>query len=277
MFILFDIGGTKIRVAAANREGIIGEPMIMQTPANFDKGMELLTQTVHSFSTGEKITAMVGGVAGSFDRGHTTLVSGPNIASWIGKPIKKLFEDAFQASVYLENDAALAGLGEAVVGAGKDYEIVGYMTVSTGVGGARITNKKIDKHVFGFEPGFQIIDFDGSSCSRCSKRHLGAHISGKGVEEHYGIKGEHITDPNVWEDITRAFAVGLANTILHWSPDIMVLGGSMMKDISLDRVRELVKDYVRVYPELPAIERAALGDTGGLEGALQIARELDMV
>ena len=181
MFLLFDIGGTKIRVAVANAKGIIGEPVIMQTPANFDKGMELLTQTARFLCAEEKITAVVGGVAGSFDRGHTALVSGSNIASWIGKPIKKLFEDAFQALVYLENDAALAGLGEAVIGAGKDYEIVGYMTVSTGVGGARITNKAIDRHVFGFEPAFQIIDFDGSSCSRCSKRHLGAHISGKGV------------------------------------------------------------------------------------------------
>lgn len=272
MFLLFDVGGTKTRMVVADDRGIKGEAVIIPTPKDFEKGMAHIVDTAHFLCAGEKITAMVGGLAGALDRSHTMLVSGLNIMSWVGKPVKKLLEEAIQAPVSLENDAALAGLGEAVCGAGKDREIVGYITVSTGMGGARITNKIIDRHVFGFEPGYQIVDADGSLCTRCTRRDLAAHISGHGIEEHYGKRPEEITDPLVWEGVASALAVGLTNTILHWSPDIMVLGGSMMRDISIERVREIVRELLHVYPEIPAIERAQLGDIGGLEGALQIAR-----
>lgn len=272
MFLLFDVGGTKIRVAVADDHGIKGNVMIIPTPTDFEKCIAHIVDTARTLSQGEKITQVVGGLAGALDRGHTTLVFGGNVVSWVGKPVKKLLEEALQAPVLLENDAALAGLGEAVLGAGKDKEIVGYITVSTGVGGARITNKIIDRHVFGFEPGYQIVDADGSLCTRCTRRDLAAHISGRGIEEHYGKKPEDITDPLVWEGIASVLAVGLTNTILHWSPDIMVLGGSVMRDIPIERVRELVRELLHVYPEIPLIERAQLGDRGGLEGALQIAR-----
>src|SRR6185436_9338463 len=51
----------------------------------------------------------------------------------------------FNCPVYLENDAALCGLGEASVGAGQGSKIMVYLTISTGVGGARIVGGKIDR------------------------------------------------------------------------------------------------------------------------------------
>lgn len=274
MFFLFDVGGTKIRMAGADSNGFVGEPVIAATPKDFDAGVRLLKETYQTVCKSQSPVAVIGGLAGSYDRGHTTLVSGSNIASWVGKPVKEILEHELAAKVTLENDAALAGLGEAVMGAGKDFEIVGYMTVSTGVGGARITNKTIDRHVFGFEPGFQIVDMDRSLCSRCTRPDLSAHISGRGIEDHYGRRAETITDASVWEGVAAALAVGLTNTILHWSPDVMVLGGSVMQSVSIERVRELVKEFLHVYAEIPPIERAQLGDVGGLQGALQIARTL---
>ena len=275
MFILFDVGGTKIRVGIARDNGGIADSVIVPTPAGYDEGLIAIRDAARSLGAEKNITAVVGGIAGAFDRDHETLVGAINIKQWEQKPVKRDLQELFKAPVVLENDAALAGLGEAVAGAGKDYDIVAYITVSTGMGGARITKKTIDAHVFGFEPGFQIIDADGSSCGTCRHRHLGVHISGRGIETHYGRKGEEINDPVVWEDVTRQLSVGLLNTIYHWSPEILILGGSVMQRISLDRLREAMKERVRVYPELPVIERAALGELGGLEGALHIARNLD--
>lgn len=274
MFLLFDVGGTKMRMAIADDGGIKGKAVIIPTPTDFEQCLALIVDTAQSLAQGEEITRVVGGLAGALDRAHTMLVAGSNIWPWVGKPVKDMLAKEFNAPVHLENDAALAGLGEATVGAGKDYPIVGYITVSTGVGGARITNKTIDAHVFGFEPGYQIVDADGSLCTRCAKRNLEAHISGRGIEDHYGKKPEDIHDKNVWEGVASALAVGLTNTIVHWSPDIMVLGGSVMKAISIERVREVVGELLHVYPEIPAIERAQLGDIGGLMGALQIARQI---
>ena len=277
MFILFDVGGTKTRVGIAQDDGGIADSVIVPTPVGYGEGLIAIRETARSLGAEKNITAVVGGIAGAFDRKHETLVSAINIKQWEQKPVKRDLQELFKAPVVLENDAALAGLGEAVTGAGKDYDIVGYITVSTGMGGARITKKTIDAHAFGFEPGFQIIDADGSSCGTCHHRHLGAHISGRGIETHYGRKGEEIADPAVWEDLTRALSVGLLNTIYHWSPEILILGGSVMQRISIDRLRELMKERLRIYPELPVIKRAALGELGGLEGALHIARTFDII
>ncbi len=274
MFILFDVGGTKIRIAAADKNGFIGDPVIVTTPSDFDEGMAVIIDTALILSKGEKIAAVVGGLAGLLDRGHTMLVHGANIGSWTGKPIKALLEKSLNAPAMLENDAALAGLGESVAGAGKGYEIVGYITVSTGVGGARITNKMIDRHAFGFEPGYQIIDADGTLCTRCVSRDLQAHISGKGIEEHTGRKAEEATDQAIWEDVARHLSFGLTNTIVHWSPDVIVLGGSVMQSVSIERVNELVKENLHMYPEIPPIVRAQLGDIGGLHGALHVVRTI---
>lgn len=268
MFAVFDVGGTYTRVAVGDNQKIISDIVISPTPMEFDKGLSLIVDVVRTLSQGKKIRAAVGGLAGILDCDHTMVTYG----LWEKKSIKKILEHELQMPVYLENDAALAGLGEAVMGAGKDYMIVGYITVSTDVGGARITHKKIDPGVFGFEPGHQIVDASLSLCKRCTSHTLSAHISGKSIEEHYGCKAEEITDATIWEGVASALAVGLVNTIVHWSPDIMVLGGSVMKRISIERVRTLVGQLLPIYPELPHIERAQLGHVSGLQGALQIAR-----
>lgn len=81
--------------------------------------------------------------------------------------------------MFLANDADLVGLGEAVYGAGKGYKVVAYFTVSTGVGGARIVNKRIDKGVFSFEPGWQYVYGQGlNSCNRQMYDFLEFFVSG---------------------------------------------------------------------------------------------------
>ena len=50
--------------------------------------------------------------------------------------------------VFLENDANLAGLAEAVVGEGKDYRYVQFLTVSTGLGSGQVIDKKIYNYTF---------------------------------------------------------------------------------------------------------------------------------
>ncbi len=270
MFILFDVGGTKIRVAAGDSNGF-SNPIIIPTPVSFEDGFQSLVAVARRCAGNQAVTRIAGGFAGVLDRSHDKLVHG----LWAGNPIRSMLEKEFNAPVRLENDAALAALGEAVEGAGKDHGIVGYVTVSTGVGGARIIDKVIDRYAFGSEPGYQTVTGGRPICGQCKESNLQAHISGKGIEAHYGRKPEEIKDPAVWEDVARYLALGLANTILHWSPDVMVLGGSVMRDIPIERVRELLKDLLYVYPEIPAIKRAALGDIGGLYGALALVCQME--
>ncbi|OGZ04941.1 MAG: hypothetical protein A2845_04370 [Candidatus Lloydbacteria bacterium RIFCSPHIGHO2_01_FULL_49_22] len=278
MFILFDIGGTNMRVALSKDGETFGEPKIVETPKDFDAGMLMLKSLSAELLNGEKLIAAGGGIAGTLSRDKTKFLNGPHLQGWNGKPIKAALEQSFGVPTFIENDTAIVGLGEAVAGAGRGYPIVVYMTVSTGVGGVRIVNQSIDISAIGFEPGHQIIDADGSLCkvSVCGTGlDFESQISGSAVTARYGKKPFEITDEVFWEEMARLLAYGLNNTIVHWSPDIVVLGGSMMKKIGIpvDRVRAHLKGILNIYPELPKIEHSELGDIGGLHGALHFVKQ----
>lgn len=273
MYLLLDVGGTKTRISVSVEGRTLAPPLIIPTCADANKGIEEIRQHAQALTKGERVQRVVAGFAGTFDRDRTRLLHATNIRGWEEIPLKEKLTSAFGVPVELENDSALAALGEAVFGAGVGERIVGYVTVSTGVGGARVTDGRIDPTVYGFEPGYQIINAGKGICVACKKNHLGAHISGASIAEHQGRAGEHIDDPMVWEDITRMLALGLANTIVHWSPDIMVLGGSVMGRIDLERLRNYLQETLTIYPELPRMSRAVLGDTAGLWGALALLEQ----
>lgn len=263
MYLVFDIGGTSTRFAASKDGEHLSRPAQCDTPKNFEEAMELFRKTALEVAGGERIRAAAGG-ARALDKTKKKLRAQPHFPLWVEEPLEEELSKAFGADVHLENDAALAGLGEAVYGAGKGFDIVAYLTVSTGVGGARITEGAIDKAAQGFEPGNQVI-------SEKEPFYLEAYISGTAFEKRYGKKPREVTDPAAWDEAARILARGLANSIVHWSPDIVVLGGSMILGdpaISLDATETYLKEVLKVFPELPPLKKAELGDAAGLWGAL---------
>ncbi len=276
MLLLFDIGATKTRLAVSEDGENFGVPKILQTPKDFDTGVELIKTEVFNLCEGREIKMAAGGVKGALDKEKSRLLSAPILTDWINKPLKENLSKILGAPVFLQNDSAMVGLGEAVYGVGAGYKIVAYITISTGVGGARIVSGKIDENSFGFEPGHQIINFGGPDCSYChSPGHLEEYISGAAFERRYGKKPYEITDAGIWDETAKLLAYGLNNTIVHWSPDIVVLGGSMMKEIGIpvERVCFHLKNILKFFPELPVIEKAGLKDNGGLYGALAFLKQ----
>lgn len=279
MYILFDIGGTKMRVVAADREKFLGEPVVVSTPKDFGEGIDTLKRIIDNLAQGllsenRAITAIIGGIAGPLNDLQTLLVKSPNLPGWVGHDIKETLHAIYRVPVELENDAALVGLGEAHFGAGRGKSIIAYLTVSTGVGGARIMNGKIDRSSLGFEPGHQIIDPDNTLCPKCEGNDLEAYVSGTAVEKRFGVKPYEIHDDAVWDELAKFLAYGLNNTIVHWSPDIVIVGGSMMKEVGIPipAVRKHLAEVLKIFPEIPQVEKAELGDFGGLYGALAEAR-----
>ncbi len=276
-YILFDIGGTKTRIALSHDGETFEEPRIVDTPKDFDTAIKLLKDVSFEMTGGEKIDHAAGDVAGVFSRDRAVLLKAPHLPGWNGKNVKYAIETALSTEASLANDAAVVGLGEAVYGGGKGYEIVAYITVSTGVGGVRIVNGKIDVSAMGFEPGHQIFDA-GGGFHKDSVGGLGldleGYVSGSAVTDRYHKKPYEITDKAFWNEMARLLAYGLNNTIVHWSPDVVVLGGSMMKEIgiSVDEVRAHLGGILRIYPELPHIVHSELGDIGGLYGALALIK-----
>ncbi|HEB13653.1 MAG TPA: ROK family protein [candidate division CPR3 bacterium] len=276
MYLLFDIGGTKTRLAFSRDAKTFEDPVIINTPQNFKEGISVFKDAVEQLTKGEKIIKAAGAVSGPLDKEHSMVINAPYLEGWNNKPLKKELEKMLSAPVVLENDAALVGLGEAVHGAGKGYDIVAYITVSTGVGGARIVGGKIDASSMGFEPGHQFIDAGGSLCPDCKDpKDLDSYVSGSGVKARYGKEAYEIDDAAVFEKLAELLAYGLNNTIVHWSPDVVVLGGPMITGdpaIPIESIQKHVSEILHIFPNPPPIVKAKLDDVGGLYGALALVQ-----
>ena len=268
--LLFDIGGTKMRVAASVDGVTFGEPKIGATPLEFEEGMDAFQSLAKSVLLGAKAKIAVGASAGILSKDKRSFFRMPNLPKWQGKNLAEEMEKRLGCSVYLENDAALGGLGEATAGAGNGAPILVYFTVSTGVGGARIVNGKIDARVASFEPGHQIMD-------RATGEELEEVVSGTAVKKRFKVNPWELSDLASREELADELAYGLYNSVLHWSPDVVVLGGSMIvgvNEIPINRIEQTLKRLLTYFPEGPELRKAKLGDVGGLHGALAYAKQV---
>ncbi len=274
MYILFDIGGTKLRVASSN-DLLVHENVIkVETPTEYREGIRALCDAIDGLTRGSGITAIAGGIRGPLNHEKTGIVSETRLTDWVGRNIVQELHARYHVPVYLENDAALVGLGEAVFGAGKGYDIVAYHTVSTGVGGARFVHGTIDSASVGFEPGHQELDLDRSILGKHMPHTLENLVSGAALEKRRGVKPYEIAQSDaVWDELARYLAYGIKNTIVYWSPDVIVLGGSMMVGdprIYTDRVVHYTKEALGALVPAPPIVDAALKDDGGIFGAMAL-------
>lgn len=261
---------------ARGEDGLVGESRIIATPWQFKDGIVAMQKIALEIGRGAPFHRVCGGIAGVLNREKTQLVRGPHLKGWEGKPLAACLRKIFGAPVYIENDAALAGLGEAVYGAGRGYGIVQYYTVGTGVGGTRIVNGAIDAAAYGFEPGHQIIMKCGSE-KRRHHRTLEEYVSGSGLAFHYQRDPSRIYEEKIWNETAVWLARGLYNSMLHWSPEVIVLGGGLVMHnaISLKAVREAMRVLPQIYPKMPAIKQAKLLDSSGLYGALAYTKKME--
>ena len=277
-YVLFDIGGTKTRVAISEDLKSFSEPVKFSTPANYKEGVKEMKAAVDSL-TSKKIRGVAGGIRGILNHDKTELIFDPGdkLPGWVEQPIAAELKKAFNCPAHLENDAAVVGLGEAVYGAGEGEELIVYLTVSTGVGGARIINGAVSPTEYGFEPGHQILDIDQTILGEETAPTLENLVSGTALEKRMGMKPYDVPqDDAVWDQLAMYLGQGLRNTILYWSPDVIVLGGSMIvgdpRILLADIIRHTENALDEVVP-CPAIVDATLADVGGLYGAMALLQQ----
>ncbi len=237
-----------------------------QALGDFKKAADQLIET-------EKVDAIAGGIAGPLNHEKSMLTAAPSLKDWIGKPLKEELKRMFLSPVILENDTAMGGLGEAVFGAGRGQPIVAYLAPGTGLGGVRVVDGRIDRNSHGFEPGHQIIVPNGAQCHCGGKGHLEAYVGGGYMEKNYGQRGENITDGRIWDEVAKYMAIGITNTVMLWSPTVVVLSGSITKSLPIAKVEEYYLADVKIFSDPPAIVKAQLGDTTGAYGALALIQQ----
>lgn len=249
--IVFDIGGTNMRVATANRE-MLGEIKKVPTPREPKEGIATLSQIARQLAGGT-ISAAAGDVPSSVAE-DGRMYDATHLPAWEGIPIVEEISRALGVPTRVFNDTVVAGYGEAERGAGRGFSAVAYITVSTGVGGARIDKRALAKSPL-------LADF------AALKRHLESEISGTAVQKKFGVHPKELDSLEERNKLADILAEGLAEIATTWKPDVLVLGGSMIVGINpipLDRVEEQLRARGIPVP----VKMAELGDNGGLIGAL---------
>jgi glucokinase len=150
MFLGIEIGGTKLQLGIGPGDGTLagmwrgtvdvalgGEGIRGQITAAVP---ELLRQA------GIERGAIHGvgvGFGGPVDDATRTVIKSHQIAGWDNFPLADWLAEMLGWPVALGNDADVAGLAEALFGAGKGLSPVFYITIGSGIGGGLIINGEI--------------------------------------------------------------------------------------------------------------------------------------
>ncbi len=263
MYFLGDIGGTKIRLAFAQNQNKIEKFLILRTPQNYKDFLNL----IRNISQNYKFKKAVFGFAGNFDKNKEKLIYAPNLKDYQNKNLKRDLEKILNCPVLLENDAALAGLGEAKFGAGKKYKIIAYITLSTGIGGVKIVNQRIAENFYGFEPGHSYFLINFQNFSYFSQ--IEDLISGSALEKIFGKKPEEIKNKKIWEEIHQILAMFLVNVSLFWSPEVIILGGGISESINFKKLNQYFQDFHPIGWKIKII-KVKLKNKGGIYGDLAL-------
>ena len=259
MNIVFDIGGTSMRAACATPGGI-GEIRKLKTPQEPKEGIAVLAALARECAGSDAIETVAGGFPGVVADG--VVYAAPNLPAWKGTKFVSELSQILGGVAKVQNDGDLAALGEASRGGGKGFRVVAYAGIGTGVGCGRVVDGRIDSGAYDFEAGHQIVDAAGGM-------ELEALVSGRAFEKRFGVHPKDAPRAG-YEEMTPILAVGLYNMILHWSPEVFVLGGSMMNEDNGYRLADITAALGRlpqIYPRLPELRAAQFKDTAGLYGA----------
>lgn len=263
MYIVCDIGGTNMRVATASGDAL-GEIQKVPTPKSPSEGIAKFVELARDCAGGGKITAVTGCIAADTVRDDGTISGATNLREWERVNVIRSLSEALGAPVTLENDAAVAGLGESVFGAGKGAPRLVYLTVSTGVGGGYIDAGRIAA-----SGGMHGIAIGGVV--------LEDLVSGTAVRKKFGIHPKDLSSLAEREKLADTLAEGLQLTLLRWPTGLFVIGGSMIvgqNPIPLDRVRATLASSLQGR-NVPKIKMAELGDNGGLWGGLALLKQMN--
>jgi len=273
-----EIGGTKLQVVVGNERGVVEDRVAHVIDASQGAVVirNLVEQSLKKFG---KVDAVGVGFGGPVNRitgevwtsYHVEGWTGFNIRSWLGG-----------GQVVVENDANVAALGEAVVGAGKDHRVVFYVTLGSGVGGGIVVDGSIYHGKLPGEVEFGHIRLDKTgrtlqdSCSgwavneKVRAKKLGDDAKSlfpsiaAGNEEATGIFNETVND----------LAFGLSHVVHLFHPDTIVIGGGLSfigEPLRKSVERELKSFIMDAFQPGPIVQLSQLKADAVPVGALILA------
>lgn len=271
MLISIDLGGTKTRIATSSNGDELLDIIEFDTHKDLPKLKEALKKGVQGLVGDKEVEYICLGVPGWVDKKNRTFKKIVNYPQLNGMKFEELFDlpENFP-NLFVENDANLAGLGEAYDEGVSEFSSLAYLTLSTGVGGVKISNKKICDNQSMFEPGHMIIREGGMHDDVCGQDGcLHAYLSGAMFEKVYKDNPETCESQEIWSEYGTHLATGIINVIAMWDPQVIVIGGSISNKYDLFSPAMLKKLKEQSLFEVPKIIKSKLDGRNGLIGGLK--------
>lgn len=289
--VAIDIGGTNTRVALVNEKlEITDRKQFATNPDDPRETLGEIAEVIKGYDC--EITGIGMSCPGPLDVIRGQILTPPNLrGDWHHMYVARELESMVAVPVYLNNDGNLAALAEAVIGEGKDYRYVQFLTISTGIGSGFVIDKNVYQGAHGWanEVENTIMMQNGPSHGSILPGGIEAISSGTAITlraREAGMDVKHAGEVNelalsgnetaqaIMEDAKTHLANFIAGIYNLVDPDIIILGGSVALKIEgfVQDVEELVKS--KVYKEqrrFIKIRKSTLNEDSGLIGAAYLA------
>jgi len=280
-----DVGGTKILTGVLNGQGrVLGEPVKVPTGAEepVEAIMGRLYQSVEESlsEAGKSLGDVAGigiGVPGPLKIREGVFIDPIQLKTLHGFPIRRAAEEHFGLPVAVNNDANCFVLAESFFGAAGGAETVLGFTLGTGFGCGIVINKQV--HIGATETGGEIW------FSPYKESFIEDYVSGRGLQRNYReMTGKEASPPEIldearhgekdalkaWEVFGQDLAYALAWSINTLDPDVVVLGGSLVRGFEFfaPAMEEYLRKHICSAPAAKTrVVTAKLGDSAGFIGA----------
>jgi glucokinase len=315
LILALDFGGTKLAAAvvnAASSQKWLGyERRFSPGNGNASTDLEIMRSLIHSLLQGGKPAAIGVSFGGPVNATTGTVRRSHHVPGWENIPLQQLLAEEYGVPVSVDNDANVAALGEYRYGAGQGHDSLFYITVSTGVGGGWILNRRPWRGAEGMagEIGHMVVNPNGPVClcgkrgcverlasgpymaqdardvleKEAPRRQVGEIIRGLVEDNLQLITGAVLSEAAaLGDELAKAFldrsawalGVGIGNVANLINPERFVLGGGVTK---AGKIWWSVLQKTARQTALPEVNfeivPAALGDDAPLWGAVALAEE----
>lgn len=281
-------GGTKFVVAVGTDSGQIVKKITLPTKTPKET-MEQIRQFFLPFYRAKKLKSIGVGSFGPLDlhsssKTYGQILETPKLA-WRKFNYLRYFKKHFSLPIYLDTDVNGAAYGERKWGAAKGLSTFLYITVGTGIGVGGFVRGQTVQGISHPEMGHIFIPLHPEDAFRgvcpTHKNCLEGLASGPSMMKRWKIASLQKLPPShkAWQLESYYLASAIANYILCFSPERVILGGGVMHQKGLiEKVRKEVVKRLAGYLTYPEIVKGInryivlpkLGDEAGIKGALVI-------
>lgn len=259
-YVAVDIGGTSIKYGIVDENGKV--VLDSKTPTEAEKGGKHLVQNVIAIidsliESHPEISGIGISTAGVVDVSTGCIVhANDNLPDYVGTSWNHIISDYFQLPVFVCNDVNAVALAEAWVGAAHGCNNFICVAIGTGIGGAAFINGKLytGAHYKAAEIGYMNTAGNETAYeNKASTISLVKNIiSATGDRDVDGIsafsraKSGNTIYANILDEWFDELAKGIANTVLCFDPELLIIGGAVSSEGEpfLQRIHEALKKYL---------------------------------